>query len=473
WAHWAWNLAYNISVKFPARPGRERWRWVEAGISILRDRGIPNNRKSILLYRELAWIYHHKIGQDADDAHAYYKVALAVQMQRAFGLPPYYGRIQAMANTVSTREELLKDTAVRDLVKSLTDAEADPFKQPLDVINRSRALPEPALALIEKEADSEAFARLELFLRARHIEDNLKLDFDRLLYYMEHFGAKGKPASIEWRLPSAHALYWAGQSVEVAGKRLTEAINSDRVFLYALQDQYRNGNLRFSVSPKTGNVLMEPSPNFDFIEPCLSLHREITRRHRNDAQRRPTHDNFLNFLREVVIDLFLHKGPKEASKYYRLLTKLGPESQDVPLEEFIESRLAENMKGLSRSHAAKIIQGLLYQSLVSLAFGHDERATRQYGSALWVKKRHDRERRITLPPVPEMLKNAIAHAKLALPDWAFVVVAEHYPGLVEQLKKEAAKEATPDKEDFVQPDTPREVSPKEKSPSETETPALE
>ncbi|NQT88640.1 hypothetical protein HQ560_17880, partial [bacterium] len=47
WAHWAWNLAYNISVKFPARPGRERWRWVEAGISILRDRGIPNNRKSI------------------------------------------------------------------------------------------------------------------------------------------------------------------------------------------------------------------------------------------------------------------------------------------------------------------------------------------------------------------------------------------------------------------------------------------
>ena len=39
WLFQAWNMAYNISVKFKDFP--DRWRWVERGIELLRGGGLP------------------------------------------------------------------------------------------------------------------------------------------------------------------------------------------------------------------------------------------------------------------------------------------------------------------------------------------------------------------------------------------------------------------------------------------------
>jgi hypothetical protein len=75
WAFNAWNMAYNISV-LTHTPG-ERWDWVQKGIHLLRDEGIPENPEAVRLYRELSWIYFHKVGQWSDDMHWYYKQRLA------------------------------------------------------------------------------------------------------------------------------------------------------------------------------------------------------------------------------------------------------------------------------------------------------------------------------------------------------------------------------------------------------------
>jgi hypothetical protein len=53
WAFQAWNMAYNISVAIPAEQPDPRWQWVKNGYELLRDKGIPLNPRSILLYREL------------------------------------------------------------------------------------------------------------------------------------------------------------------------------------------------------------------------------------------------------------------------------------------------------------------------------------------------------------------------------------------------------------------------------------
>src|SRR6185369_11586148 len=52
WIVQAWNMAYNISVKF--RDPEDRWRWVQSGIELLRDQGLRYNPKEALIYRELA-----------------------------------------------------------------------------------------------------------------------------------------------------------------------------------------------------------------------------------------------------------------------------------------------------------------------------------------------------------------------------------------------------------------------------------
>jgi len=75
WTYNAWNMAYNLSIMMH-RP-EDRLRWVLNGIALLRDQGLPANPHSASLYRELAWLYEHKIGSDDDSAHTIYRLALA------------------------------------------------------------------------------------------------------------------------------------------------------------------------------------------------------------------------------------------------------------------------------------------------------------------------------------------------------------------------------------------------------------
>lgn len=83
WVHAAWNMAYNISVA--QYTPEARWQWVSNGIKVLRDGGIHYNPKSVTLYKELTWIYWHKIGDFLDDEHLNYKKALAVEMEAVLG----------------------------------------------------------------------------------------------------------------------------------------------------------------------------------------------------------------------------------------------------------------------------------------------------------------------------------------------------------------------------------------------------
>jgi len=83
WYHQAWNMAYNISVKFD--DPNDRWRWVQRGIELLRDQAIKFNPEQTILYRELSWFFQHKMGQNLDDAHFLYKESWYKIMMEALG----------------------------------------------------------------------------------------------------------------------------------------------------------------------------------------------------------------------------------------------------------------------------------------------------------------------------------------------------------------------------------------------------
>jgi hypothetical protein len=82
WAFQAWNMAWNISVKF--KDAADRWHWVERGIELLRDNGLRYNPNDTLLYQQLGWIFQSKIGQNLDDANMYYKAQWADGMEKFF-----------------------------------------------------------------------------------------------------------------------------------------------------------------------------------------------------------------------------------------------------------------------------------------------------------------------------------------------------------------------------------------------------
>ena len=71
WSYAAWNLAYNISIMMPTY--EDRWRWVNAAITLLRDKGLAINPTESELYRELAWLFELKLGTNLDAASPDYR----------------------------------------------------------------------------------------------------------------------------------------------------------------------------------------------------------------------------------------------------------------------------------------------------------------------------------------------------------------------------------------------------------------
>jgi len=71
WSYAAWNLAYNISIMMPTY--EDRWRWVNAAIALLRDKGLAINPTESELYRELAWLFELKLGTNLDAASPVYR----------------------------------------------------------------------------------------------------------------------------------------------------------------------------------------------------------------------------------------------------------------------------------------------------------------------------------------------------------------------------------------------------------------
>src|SRR5437870_5733527 len=156
-------MAYNISVKFKDYP--DRWRWLKRGIELLRDDGLRFNPNEILIYRELAWFFQHKMGANLDDANVYYKQQWADEMAQVFGK---------------------KTPDLDELIHPVTKDQQD---------------------------------RRQLLIEKYKMEPQLMKEVN------ERYGP------LEWRLPEAHAIYWAVKGLESAKEHPTKIKPEDMITL--------------------------------------------------------------------------------------------------------------------------------------------------------------------------------------------------------------------------------------------------
>ncbi|HYE31170.1 MAG TPA: hypothetical protein VEH27_07075 [Methylomirabilota bacterium] len=130
WVHQAWNMSYNISIKFT--DPRERWTWVKRGIELLRDDGLRYNPGEPLMYRELAWHFQHKLGHYLDDAHNEYKRYWAEEfwpIVGADGRPNYQALLNPQTQEQKEAARLLKEKFKMDAaVMQEVDAEYGPLE---------------------------------------------------------------------------------------------------------------------------------------------------------------------------------------------------------------------------------------------------------------------------------------------------------------------------------------------------------
>lgn len=358
WVHLAWNMSYNISVKFQSPA--DRWMWVQRGIELLRDEALKYNPNEPNLYRELAWHFQHKLGQNLDDAHVYYKARWAQQMDEVLGGGhPDWDR----------------------------------------------------LIHPQTEADRKA---------ARTLREKYKLDPAFMKKVDEKYGP------LEWRLPDAHAIYWAMKGLEEVRRRYQNdpaglAIMKDKQFItlrrviyQSLQQAFRRGRLirladqdRFEFGP---NIDMADNVNAAFQD-MMAAESEKWREHMRTG--------YKNFLRDASYFLYTNNRIAEAQKWFRMLKEKFPGDvpADMSLDEYAVERVTEIVSGTGRDRTLLVLQGLLAKSYYNLAIGQEDQAVSYERLARLVHTRYMREisvieeesqrKRVGLPPFQEIKKEVL------------------------------------------------------------------
>jgi hypothetical protein len=351
WVNQAWNLVYNISIKF--NDPKERWQWVLQGIELLRDQGLRYNPKEPLIYRELAWFFQHKMGAFLDDAHMYYKQVWAQEMTRVLGggRPNY--------------EELLNPQ---------TD---------------------------------EAKARVKL------LREKYKLDPARMKAVDEKYGP------LEWRLPEAHAIYWAMIGLELSKKE--DLITLRRVIYQSLQLAFQRGRL----IQNPFNQTAEFGPNLDMIENANRAYLDMMEQ--DPESREHIKTGHRNFLRDAVYFLYTHNRLSDANRWFRQLQEKYPNMPlitarpktlpgTLTLDEYAIARVTEDASETSTDRTKAILEGLWVSTFYNLALGEDDQAA---GYTLLAQKIWNRfqqqiagqEIRVGLPPL-ETLRQEVLNQML-------------------------------------------------------------
>ncbi|MCD6460487.1 hypothetical protein J7L67_07475 [bacterium] len=340
WTHNAWNMAYNISFEMPYAP--DRWRWIKAAIAMLRDEALKYNSKSAVIRKEIAWIYSHKIGQQWDDMHAYYKKQLALEMEQVIQTPD---DIREMNKLPPINEALKNDKPLNDLYNQIKKQK---FKSFSDTKNYLRKLSG------EENINQDSLEKIRLLLSKEELKNNYKLNIPDMVYLMDKFG------NLDWRLPDTHALYWAYEGKKYADVK--SYIFYDRLIYMSLQSIYRRGSLY--LVKQGDDVLYVTGPAKEFIKPMNKLYEEMFARYKNKPAMKNILSSYRYFLQEIIVLYFIYDDKTNSEKFFKIYAQKFPEhlgnmsySQFV-LKEFKETAATGNFEQ---------IQGLIY-SLIKQAY---------------------------------------------------------------------------------------------------------
>jgi len=419
WVFQAWNMSYNISVAMTT--GEDRWRWVKNGYELLRDQGIPLNPKSIGMYQQLAWIFHHKIGAMSDDQHWYYKIQIAKAMEDIIGWPePKYDII---VKAPATWEELIKDEKMAQFVKQIEEFQINPREKFLYLLSHQSEFGEKVLAFVNDPKNAEQKSTLEGFLRSQRLKNEWKLD-PKVIGELRTDKMYGP---LDFRTPEAHAIYWSYYGFKQVGADTSfEALNTDRVIYGSLQELVRRG--RFFIS-EDGVPLISPDINMVPVvnRIYLSLGEKWAKAENipSDGTAGETFKaGHINFLRKAIGLCYQYGAEQMAKKYWDQLTKMYPNPEyNIGMERFIYKYVLEDMQSFGLTDVNASVNLFLFQSYLRYAAGDDyaalgmrKTATMMYSTYMKNRKLKEETGRMSMADFKQIDKNALEMALKSLPE---------------------------------------------------------
>ena len=400
WGFQAWNLAYNISVC--TQVPEERWGWVNRGIDLIRDRGIPLNPRDPNLPLELGWLFFHKIGGKVDREHWYYKARLAREFREVLG-DMTGGRTTANAidrfRTVveapdSLDEAAAADEAVRDALALIAAHGEKPDEKFLRMLGRvllytssldarimkGKVLPTGtnrgliAALLADSRLSKAVFDVVVPHLQKRVLSDRYHMDPKFMLEQMEHYGP------LDWAHPHAHGIYWSEQGLALGRETLhRERLNEltiIRTRLGNLQHLMRSGRIEFD--PLADRIDILPDPRFiegyeRGMQDAMQLIQSDKGLSAAEFGRATVADllgGYESFLQQATVYAYLYGDEAEAAGCFGKLRELAADSGrlDEPqyrdgLEEFLALRMGEVME-IDVSNTRQFLDAMIQRGLL-------------------------------------------------------------------------------------------------------------
>jgi len=397
WEFQAWNMAYNISVAIPSSEPHERWRWVKNGYELLRDKGIPLNPKSILLYRELARIFQHKIGGVTDESHKYYKLQLALSMEQLIG-DGDEETYKALASAATEFDEIIKDANAVRFIEDLR-ATDDVFIDDNEFISNYLSLRKnpgrfnkAAFRTIDDYRSNPVLRKFDIFARSYQLRNTWKLEPVLMQQLNQRYGPidwndPNRHLPLDWRHPDTHAIYWAVKGLQIASKEEYSAAqtNTDRIINHSLQNLFRYGkifiydvpadpNSQISQMLQQGGKTIFLLADLRMFVPYNKSTMSIMEKYIDTKETTyySIQTGHRNMLINAVLSFYQAGHIQQAKQIYEQLRELYPDRAKEPLVIFVKKRLREELANLDITDAREIIQMLLRESYLRYALHDDD-----------------------------------------------------------------------------------------------------
>ncbi len=429
-AYLAWNMAYNISVTCSSFA--DRWRWVNEGIKLIRDQALEYNPEDPVLYKELAWIFQHKLGNIMDDANLYYKNQLAIQLMAIVGgSPDWKAMAAAPADVKAFMKRYPEDHPLWETVRSAGFQNYDALYAAFKNSNPGTL---PQALLLRLGENKKLIDELTNYFRAEYLREKLKLDSSLIVEINEKYGV------MDWRVPESQAIYWATLGIKrTPGNK---DLNCDRVITQSLYEAFRSGRLLMVDDKSFESIIVVP--NLALVDAVYDTFVYAQNTYDPGRDYSTFRSARLNFMKEAISLLYNYGNFSKAEEYYRKLQKEEPGAHRAPLEQFVMAQWAEEVRDATVKKASDIISGLLFRSIYYMIYNDQDAAVANERIARFIYNRYQSDMgnsdRTRLPAYSEMKKTMVENCIRTLP-----------PMMVEILKAKILTEQAEAAEDAAGP----------------------
>jgi hypothetical protein len=187
---------------------------------------------------------------------------------------------------------------------------------------------------------------------------------------------------VEWRLPEAHAIYWAFLGLQAAQQNPTKIKKDDlitlrRVIYQSMQLSFQRGRLVSNPYVKA----FEFGPNLEIIPKVSQAYEQAA------EEDKENHDHILrahrNFLRDAVYFLYSNNRMKDADYWFKYLGSHYPDKMlidgktnsypgKISLDDYAMSRIVEDVKETDPARITAIVEGMFVNHYMTLIKDDEE-----------------------------------------------------------------------------------------------------